>query len=161
MTVITMPSTEKKADNVPLVTNIEIDPSAAAQVRAPTERLASNRSPVHINGGGGGGGVCVCVCGVCLPTAHLYDAYQYIPVALPLFRVRSPPPPQPRSSSPPRHCVIPPVSSGQRKWPIVCSAAGPSLPPATGPKNVRGYTMTFTNGFVQRKSSPFVYKKND
>lgn len=28
MTVITMPTTEKKSDNVPLVTNIEIDPSA-------------------------------------------------------------------------------------------------------------------------------------
>lgn len=33
MTVITMPSTEKKADNVPLVTNIEVDPSAAAQAK--------------------------------------------------------------------------------------------------------------------------------
>lgn len=32
MTVITMPSSEKKADNVPLVTNIEIDPSAQVSV---------------------------------------------------------------------------------------------------------------------------------
>lgn len=33
MTVITMPTAEKKSDNVPLVTNIEIDPSAQVSRR--------------------------------------------------------------------------------------------------------------------------------
>ncbi|KAL4134904.1 hypothetical protein QTP88_006592 [Uroleucon formosanum] len=45
MTVITMPTTEKKSDNVPLVTNIEIDPSA--QEKDPESGNAAHNRPVR------------------------------------------------------------------------------------------------------------------